>query len=77
MTDLIRVFGENIRHLRDAKCSSQEQLAQRAGLHRSYVGEIERGEVTASILTVEKLASAFDMPMANLLMRENQSATTP
>jgi transcriptional regulator with XRE-family HTH domain len=76
MTDLVRVFGENIRHLRDVKCWSQEQLAQRAGLHRSYVGEIERGEVTASILTVEKLANAFDIPMANLLIRENQSAIT-
>jgi XRE family transcriptional regulator, regulator of sulfur utilization len=72
MTAIVRVFGETIRRLREAQCWSQEQLAQQAGLHRSYIGEIERGEVTASIVTVEKLARAFDVPMANLLKSENQ-----
>jgi XRE family transcriptional regulator, regulator of sulfur utilization len=71
MTPLIRIFGATVRGLREAKCWSQEQLAQYAGLNRSYIGEIERGETTASILTVEKLARAFDVSMADLLKREN------
>jgi transcriptional regulator with XRE-family HTH domain len=71
MSALVRIFGANIRQLREANCWSQEQLAHHAGLHRSYIGEIERGEVIASIVTVEKLARAFSVPMANLLKSEN------
>jgi transcriptional regulator with XRE-family HTH domain len=67
MTTVVHVFGVTIRQLREAKAWSQEQLAEQAGLNRSYVGEIERGKVTASIVTIDKLARAFDVPMANLL----------
>jgi transcriptional regulator with XRE-family HTH domain len=67
MTTLVHIFGLTVRQLREAKAWSQEQLAEQAGLNRSYVGEIERGTVTASIVTVDKLARAFNVPMANLL----------
>ncbi|WP_213776880.1 helix-turn-helix transcriptional regulator [Caballeronia sp. dw_276] len=67
MTTVVHVFGLTVRQLREAKAWSQEQLAEQAGLNRSYVGEIERGKVTASIVTIDKLARAFDIPMANLL----------
>jgi XRE family transcriptional regulator, regulator of sulfur utilization len=67
MTTVVHVFGLTVRQLREAKAWSQEQLAEQAGLNRSYVGEIERGKVTASIVTIDKLARAFDVPMANLL----------
>ena len=67
MTTVVHVFGVTVRQLREAKAWSQEQLAAQAGLNRSYVGEIERGKVTASIVTIDKLARAFDIPMANLL----------
>jgi XRE family transcriptional regulator, regulator of sulfur utilization len=71
MTALVRIFGATVRRSREAKSWSQEQLAQYAGLNRSYVGEIERGETTASIVTVEKLARAFAVSMADLLKNEN------
>jgi transcriptional regulator with XRE-family HTH domain len=71
MTALVRIFGATVRRSREAKCWSQEQLAQYAGLNRLYIGEIERGETTASIVTVEKLARAFAVSMADLLKNEN------
>ncbi|KWZ38025.1 DNA-binding protein [Burkholderia savannae] len=67
MTALVQRFGAAIRQLREARAWSQEQLAEHAGLNRSYVGEIERGTAIASIVTVEKLARAFGVPIARLL----------
>jgi len=60
-TALFLGFGMAVRQLREARGWSQEQLAEQAGLNRSYVGEIERGEVALSLATVAKLAQAFDM----------------
>ncbi|AGK49795.1 MULTISPECIES: helix-turn-helix transcriptional regulator [Burkholderia] len=67
MTALVQRFGAAIRQLREARAWSQEQLAEHAGLNRSYVGEIERGTAIASIVTVDKLARAFGVPIARLL----------
>lgn len=67
MTSLVRNFGSAVRALRETRAWSQEQLAEYAGLNRSYVGEIERGTAIASIVTVDKLARAFDVPIAALL----------
>jgi transcriptional regulator with XRE-family HTH domain len=46
---------------------SQETLAELAGLHRSFVGSIERYEHNITLATVEKLANAFDLTVAELL----------
>lgn len=67
MNGLVRDFGATVRRLREAHAWSQEQLAEHAGLNRSYVGEIERGTVIASIVTVEKLARALGVAIADLL----------
>jgi transcriptional regulator with XRE-family HTH domain len=75
MTTVVRIFGATVRQLREAKSWSQEELAEQAGLNRSYIGEIERGKVAASIVTVDKLARAFDVPMANLLRNEPPGAS--
>lgn len=64
---LLKSFGTGVRRLREERQWSQEQLAEFADLNRSYVGEIERGRVVASILTVEKLARAFQLSNARLL----------
>ena len=56
-----------VRQQREARGWSQEGLAEHAALNRSYVGEIERGAVTASLTTVAKLALAFDVPPSSLL----------
>ena len=56
-----------LRRWRHHENLSQEQLAEYAGLNRSYVGEIERGSAIASIVTADKLARAFNVPIATLL----------
>jgi XRE family transcriptional regulator, regulator of sulfur utilization len=67
VTMIVRELGITVRRLREARGWSQEQLAEHAALNRSYVGEIERGSVIASVVTVEKLARALDATIAALL----------
>jgi len=71
---LVRGFGLAVRQQRDARGWSQEVLADRAGLNRSYVGEIERGEVTVSLATAAKLAVAFEIAPSVLVKRSEAIA---
>jgi transcriptional regulator with XRE-family HTH domain len=66
---LVEHFGLAVRQLREQRGWSQEQLAALADLNRSYVGEIERGRVIVSLVTVHKLAHAMQMDEAALLAR--------
>ena len=59
MSTLVQTFGTAVRQLREGRGWSQEQLSEHANLNRSYVGEIERGQVIPSIVTAEKLARAL------------------
>ena len=59
MSTLVQGFGIAVRQSREARGWSQERLAEHSDLNRSYVGEIERGSVIASLATVEKLAGAL------------------
>lgn len=56
-----------VKALRLAKGWSQEELAHQAGMHRTFVSEIERATKTSSIVTVEKVARAFDITIGELL----------
>ena len=49
----------NVRRLRSAKGWSQEEFADRCGLHRTYIGAIERGDVNITLRTLARLAGAF------------------
>ncbi|MYM37957.1 helix-turn-helix domain-containing protein [Duganella qianjiadongensis] len=75
---LVGSFGRSVRALREALGWSQERLAENSNLNRSYIGEIERGVVIASLQTVEKLAAALQVTPADLLAhgasREGQQA---
>jgi transcriptional regulator with XRE-family HTH domain len=62
-----KTLAQNLRARRIALGFSQEHLADRAGLHRTYVGSIERAERNVSIDNIEKLASALDTTVAALL----------
>lgn len=59
-------FGLRVRGLRKSMGLSQESFADLCGLHRTYVGAIERGEKSVTIETAEKLALALRMSMAEL-----------
>ena len=58
-----------IRPLRLEKGWSQEQLAGHSDLNRSYLGEIERGQVSPSLITLHKLAQAFQMSATELIVQ--------
>jgi transcriptional regulator with XRE-family HTH domain len=62
-------LGRAIRELRVDRALSQERLAHEAGLHRTYVGGIERGERNVAFLNLLKLAEALQVPVSELLAR--------
>ncbi len=66
------IFAENLRKARLAKGLSQEDLAELANLHRTYVGSVERSERNVSIDNMERLAAAVGVPLPKLLQREKQ-----
>lgn len=65
-SEVLIKFGNVIRKLRKAKKISQEELAHRASLHRTYIGMIERAEKNITLLNIEKLANALDVKITDL-----------
>lgn len=65
--DIIERLSINLRRLRNAKDWSQEHLAGEAGIHRTYVSDLERGARNPTITVVDKLAKALDVPVGDLL----------
>jgi transcriptional regulator with XRE-family HTH domain len=62
-------FAVNLRTARLARGFSQEELAARAGLHRNYVGSVERNEKNISIDSMERLATVLGVDVLDLLAR--------
>jgi len=63
---LLKEIGAAIREKRVAKGWSQEELAFNCGLHRTYVGAVERGERNLSLLSLEKIADALGLSIGAL-----------
>jgi len=69
-----QLFGNNVRRLRESKGWSQEDLAEKADLHRTYVSGIERGVRNPTLTIVFKLADALGVAPAVLLERRGGKA---
>ncbi len=67
MANIIRRVGASIRVLRTEKGFSQEDLAAKAKLHRTYIGSVERGERNITITTLERIAKALGVKAFELL----------
>ena len=67
MEDPKKILGRNVRTRRLALGLSQEKLAEKAGLHWTYIGGIERGERNVSLLNIVKLAAALNTTAPQLL----------
>jgi len=59
-------FGERVRQLRKERGLSQEQLAFKANLHRTYIGMIERAEKNITLINIEKIAIALSVDLPTL-----------
>lgn len=67
-SSILEVFGQNVRRLRLEQGLSQEQLADKAGLHRTYIGMIERAEKNITLCNIEKLANALGVKVSELMI---------
>ena len=66
MGAICKKFGDRIRKLRKERQLSQEKLAELADLHRTYIGDIERGERNVSLENIEKIAKALKVKIEDL-----------
>ena len=73
MTKIKEQFGERVRELRLAKGLSQEDLASRANVHRTYLGGIERGERNPSLKNIAAIAEALNVTLSELFQLERTS----
>ena len=64
---ILRQFGSRVKKLRKAQGWSQEDLAKRSGLHRTYIGSIERSERNVSLINIGKISRALNVKIEILV----------
>lgn len=74
--EILNIFGENVRKYRRILDISQEELAHRADLHRTYIGMIERAEKNITLVNIEKIAKALKVPIEDLIKDSNHDKKT-
>lgn len=79
MSEIAKIIGQRIRNYRTEKGLSQEKLAEMSGCHPTYIGQVERGEKNATLESIDKIASAMDIPLPKLFekMGEDSSDSIP
>jgi transcriptional regulator with XRE-family HTH domain len=63
---ILKKFGNRVRELRKDKNFSQEKLADLSGLHRTYIGMIERAEKNITLINIHKIAKALEIDLSKL-----------
>jgi len=72
----LRSFGANVRMWRERAGISQEELAHAAGLHRTYVGGVERGERNVGVLNLLRISRALSVPIGHFFEGVNASKSS-
>lgn len=62
-----KVLGARIQHCRRSNAWSQEQLAEKSGFYRTYIGRVENGGIAVSMYTIWKIAHALQIDLGDLL----------
>ena len=65
--NILERFGRNVQRIRKERNISQEKLAELAGLHRTYIGMIERAEKNITLCNIEKVAKALNVKISELV----------
>lgn len=65
--NILLVFGQRVKKLRQSKKITQGQFAKLCDLHKNYIGMIERGERNPSLINIEIIASTFEMSISELM----------
>lgn len=68
--EILRVFGTNLKKYREEKSISQEKFAEMAGLHRTYISDVERFQRSISLNNVQKIADALEIETYRLFKEE-------
>lgn len=67
-TETLTAIGHKIQILREGMGLSQEKLAERANVHRTYIGTVERGETNLTVLNLYKIAKALNVKPSDILV---------
>ena len=73
--DLQRIFGRNLRAYREARGLSQEAFADVLGVHRTYMGSVERGERNLTLRTLERIAERIGQDPLTLLAPSDEASS--
>ena len=65
---MLLAFGKAVREARGQRGISQEELAHRAGIDRSYMSSIERGEQNVGLISMQRVAWALDVSLSELVL---------
>ena len=77
MSEIAKFIGQRIRNYRTQRGLSQEKLAELSGCHPTYIGQVERGEKNATLESIEKIASALNVPLSQLLDNSDAYESIP
>ena len=65
--DILVAFGDAVRTLRRERGLSQERLAEEADIHRTYIGDVERGQRNIALVNIDKIARALGIDLPTLM----------
>lgn len=66
-SSILEKFGQQLKKLRTEKNLTQEQFAQKCGLHKNYIGMVERGERNPSLINIEIIAKGLEISISELM----------